>query len=212
MHNEVVDPHLTATIVGSYVRHHTVEAGLVSELITSVHGALAQLGRPNQPQEAPTPAVSVRQSVRHDYVVCLDCGYKAKMLQRHISTQHGLSRDEYLLRWGLRSDHSLTAPAYSEQRSTLAKKLGLGHRVKAKAKKAGHATAPMAPVSKDADPKFAAKPGRRGSGGSTSKSDFIKEAAGENIPASPRQSRSRNNPAAHRRVSRSSSPRRRRTQ
>src|SRR5215467_14031943 len=104
-----IDPHLTARIVESYVRHHTVGTGQVSELITSVHGALAQLGRPSQPEEALTPAVSIRQSVRQDYVVCLDCGYRAKTLSRHISTRHSLSRDEYLKRWGLRKDHPLTA-------------------------------------------------------------------------------------------------------
>ena len=69
-----VDPHLTARIVQSYVQHHTVGTGQVSELITSVHRALGQLGRPAQPEEVLTPAVSVRQSVRQDYVVCLDCG------------------------------------------------------------------------------------------------------------------------------------------
>jgi hypothetical protein len=53
-------------------------AGQVSELITSVHGVLCQLGRPNQHEEVSTPAVPVRQSVRHDYVVCLDCGYRGK--------------------------------------------------------------------------------------------------------------------------------------
>src|SRR5262244_2272620 len=93
------DPHLTARIVESYVRHHTVGTGQVSELITSVHGALAQLGRPSQPEAVLTPAVSIRQSVRQDYVVCLDCGYRAKTLRRHISTRHNLSPDEYLKRW-----------------------------------------------------------------------------------------------------------------
>ena len=102
-----VDPHLTARIVESYVRHHTVATNQVSDLITSVHGALARLGRPSQPEEVLTPAVSIRQSVRQDYVVCLDCGYRAKTLGRHISTQHSLSRDEYLKRWGLRKDHPL---------------------------------------------------------------------------------------------------------
>jgi predicted transcriptional regulator len=131
MDTEKVDPHLTAAIVGSYVRHHTVEAAQVSELIKSVHGALAQLGPPNQPEEVRTPAVSVRQSVHRDYVICLDCGYRGKTLRRHITTQHGLSRDEYLNRWGLRRDHPLTAPAYSEQRSTVAKALGLGRKPKA---------------------------------------------------------------------------------
>ena len=83
------------------------------------------VGRPNPPEVPLTPAVSVRQSVRQDYVVCLDCGYR-KTLRRHISSRHGLSADEYLKRWGLRQDHPLTAPAYSERRSALAKQLGLG--------------------------------------------------------------------------------------
>jgi len=93
-----------------------------------VHRALGQLGQPIQTQEVLTPAVSVRQSVRHDYVVCLDCGYRGKTLRRHIATRHGLSRDDYLKRWGLKSDHPLTAPGYSEQRSMLAKELGLGRK------------------------------------------------------------------------------------
>jgi hypothetical protein len=50
------------------------------------------------------------------------------MLRRHIGIRHGLNGDEYRQRWGLRSDHPLTAPAYSEQRSTLAKELGLGRK------------------------------------------------------------------------------------
>jgi hypothetical protein len=75
----------------------------------------------------------VRQSVRHDYVVCLDCGHRGRTLRRHISTRHGLSRDEYLRRWGLQPDHPLTAPAYSEHRSTLAKQFGLGRKPKAEA-------------------------------------------------------------------------------
>jgi predicted transcriptional regulator len=32
-----------------------------------------------------------------------------------------------LRRWKLPSDHPLTAPIYSEQRSAMAKELGLGH-------------------------------------------------------------------------------------
>jgi predicted transcriptional regulator len=72
-----------------------------------------------------------RHPVHRDYVICLDCGYRGKTLRRHITTQHGLSRDEYLNRWGLRRDHPLTAPAYSEQRSTVAKALGLGRKPKA---------------------------------------------------------------------------------
>jgi predicted transcriptional regulator len=118
-------------IVSSYVRHHTLRPEQLSDLITTVHHALSRLGQPIQREEVLTPAVSVRRSVHQDYVVCLDCGYRGKMLQRHISTRHALNKDEYLKRWGLRSDHPLTAPAYSERRSTLAKALGLGRKPKA---------------------------------------------------------------------------------
>src|SRR6266404_3609127 len=120
-------------IVRSYVVQHRVRPEQISDLIASVNQALGQLGRADQPEEILTPAVSVRRSVHQDYVVCLDCGYRGKTLRRHISTRHGLSRDEYRKRWGLRSDHPLTAPAYSERRSTMAKARGLGRKSAAQA-------------------------------------------------------------------------------
>ena len=95
---------------------------------SSVHRAIGQVGQPPEPEEVLTPAVSVRRSVHRDYVVCLDCGYRGKTLTRHIATRHGLSGDEYRQRWGLRSNHPLTAPAYSEHRSTMAKALGFGRK------------------------------------------------------------------------------------
>ena len=124
---------LTAKIVGSYLRHHKVGASQLPDLIATVHRSLSGLGQQPLAEEALTPAVSVRQSVRPDYVVCLDCGYRGKTLRRHISSRHGLNRDEYLRRWGLQPDHPLTAPTYSERRSTLAKQLGLGRKPKAEA-------------------------------------------------------------------------------
>ena len=126
-----VNPLHTTKIVGSYLRHHTVGASQLPDLITSVHRALTEVRQPSPPEELLTPAVSVRQSVRHDYVVCLDCGHRGRTLRRHISTRHGLSRDEYLRRWSLQPDHALTAPAYSERRSTMAKQIGFGRKPKA---------------------------------------------------------------------------------
>ena len=131
MESKVGHRPLTAKIVGSYLRHHKVGASQLPDLIATVHRSLGGLGQQPLAEEALTPAVSVRQSVRHDYVVCLDCGYRGKTLRRHISSRHGLNRDEYLRRWGLQPDHPLTAPAYSEHRSTLAKQLGLGRKPKA---------------------------------------------------------------------------------
>ena len=114
MNTEKISPRLTAMIVKSYVVQHRVRPDQISDLITSVDKALGQLGQSVQHEEILTPAVSVRRSVHQDYVVCLDCGYRAKMLRRHISTRHGLNRAEYLKRWGLQNDHPLTAPAPSQ--------------------------------------------------------------------------------------------------
>jgi predicted transcriptional regulator len=105
------------------------ESRIVSESFS--HRTLGDLGQPNTPEGVLTPAVSVRQSVRPEFVICLDCGYRGRMLRRHINRHHGLTRDEYLKRWGLRHDHPLTAPAYSERRSILAKKIGLGRKATA---------------------------------------------------------------------------------
>ena len=141
MNTEEVDPHLMAKIVESYVRHHKLGSDQLADLITSVHRAIGRLGQPPEPDEVLTPAVSVRRSVHRDYVICLDCGYRGKTLRRHISTRHGLSGDEYRQRWGLRGSHRLTAPAYSERRSTLAKELGLGRKPLPKAAPATTAAA-----------------------------------------------------------------------
>ena len=120
-------PRLVAKIIASYVSHHNLTPEQIPELIASVHRTIAGLGQPPEtPAAAPVPAVPVRRSVQRDVVVCLDCGWKGKMLRRHLSTRHSLSGEDYLKRWGLPGDHPLTAPNYSVQRSNLAKELGLG--------------------------------------------------------------------------------------
>ena len=104
----------------------------LADLITSVHRAIGELGQQLEPEEVLTPAVSIRRSVRRDLVICLDCGYRGKTLTRHIASRHGLNGDEYRQRWGLRSSHLLTAPAYSEYRSSMAKARGFGRKPIAK--------------------------------------------------------------------------------
>src|SRR6266403_2302234 len=119
-------PQLVTKIIASYVSHHNVSPEQIPDLINSVHRTIDDLGKPIEVQAALIPAVPVRRSVQRDAVICLDCGWKGKMLRRHLSTRHGLSAEQYLRRWNLGSEHPLTAPSYSEQRSTLAKELGLG--------------------------------------------------------------------------------------
>ena len=121
-----VYPQLVTKIIASYVSHHNVAPEQIPDLIASVHRTIDSLGKPVEPQGALVPAVPIRRSVQRDAVVCLECGWKGKMLRRHLTTRHGLTGEQYLKRWSLPSDHPLTAPTYSEQRSTLAKELGLG--------------------------------------------------------------------------------------
>src|SRR6202035_3994068 len=120
-----VYPELVTKIIASYVSHHNVAPEQIADLINSVHRTINGLGKPAEPQGALTPAVPLRRSVQRDAVICLECGWKGKMLRRHLSTRHGLTGEDYLKRWGLPGDHPLTAPNYSVQRSNLAKELGL---------------------------------------------------------------------------------------
>jgi MucR family transcriptional regulator, transcriptional regulator of exopolysaccharide biosynthesis len=119
---------LTAKIVAAYVRRNQITADQLNTLISSVYQTLVDLGKPSAEIEAPrAPAVPIRRSVHRDYVVCLDCGWRGQMLRRHIAAAHGLGVEEYRARWMLPADHPLTALAYSERRSTMAKQFGLGH-------------------------------------------------------------------------------------
>jgi predicted transcriptional regulator len=186
-----VHPLLTAKIVGSYLRHHTVGTNQLPDLITSVHRALSEVTQPSPPEVLPTPAVSVRQSVRHEYVTCLDCGYRGQTLRRHISSRHGLSREEYLRRWGLQAGHPLTAPAYTERRSTLAKQLGLGRKPEAEA-----AVTPMPPepaIGNTGQKAGADSVGSSETSGLGSRSDVGNEAAPQ--PRKPRERRTRSRAA-----------------
>jgi predicted transcriptional regulator len=115
----------TTEIVAAYLRHNQMPTDQVGSLITTVYSALKNMGSPPEVEER-TPAVPVRRSVHQDYVVCLECGWRGKMLRRHISSAHELTPAEYRARWSLSREHPLTAPGYSEQRSGLAKQSGLG--------------------------------------------------------------------------------------
>jgi len=122
-----LDRELTTNIVAAYVRRSQIGADQLPVLILTVHQALTSLGKPAAEVNGERiPAVPMRRSVHRDFVVCLDCGWKGQMLKRHLNTGHGLTVEQYRTRWNLPREHALTAPAYSERRSGLAKQLGLG--------------------------------------------------------------------------------------
>ena len=118
---------LTADIVAAHVSNNSVAVSDLPVLIANVHGALVGLGRAAaEPEVKQEPAVSVRSSVKPDYIVCLEDGKKLKMLKRHLMTHYNLTPDQYRQKWGLAADYPMVAPNYAEQRRTLAKSIGLG--------------------------------------------------------------------------------------
>jgi predicted transcriptional regulator len=118
---------LTADIVAAHVSNNPVAVDDLAGLIGSVHQALAGLGsEPAAPEAKPEPAVSVRASIKPDYIVCLEDGKKLKMLKRHLMTHYNMTPDDYRQKWGLPADYPMVAPNYAQQRRTLAKQIGLG--------------------------------------------------------------------------------------
>jgi predicted transcriptional regulator len=120
---------LTSDIVAAHVSNNSVSVEDVPTLISNVYGALAGLGQAAPLVEAlPEPAVSIRSSVKPDYIVCLEDGKKLKMLKRHLMTHYNLTPDQYRQRWNLPADYPMVAPNYAEKRRELAKKIGLGRK------------------------------------------------------------------------------------
>lgn len=120
---------LTSDIVAAHVSNNNVTVEDMPALIANVFGALAGLGGPVVVvEEKPEPAVSVRASVKPDYIVCLEDGKKLKMLKRHLMTHYNMTPDDYRARWNLPADYPMVAPNYAEKRRELAKKIGLGRK------------------------------------------------------------------------------------
>ena len=120
---------LTSDIVAAHVSNNDVNVDDVPGLITNVYQALSNLGDDVEPEEErPEPAVSIRASVKPDYIVCLEDGKKLKMLKRYLRTNYDMTPEEYRARWNLPSDYPMVAPNYAEKRRDLAKKIGLGRK------------------------------------------------------------------------------------
>lgn len=120
---------LASDIVSAHVSNNNVAVEDLPALITNVYSALAGLGGTAPViEEKPEPAVSVRASVKPDYIVCLEDGKKLKMLKRHLMTHYNMTPDDYRARWNLPADYPMVAPNYAEKRRELAKKIGLGRK------------------------------------------------------------------------------------
>ncbi len=134
--NDTSSLELVSKIVSAYVSKNNLPPGELPHLIRTVHEALKRL---DQAAAKPEPAVSIKQSVKPEYIVCLDDGKKLKMLKRHLRTFYDMSPDEYRQKWRLSSDYPMVAPKYAARRSEMAKKFGLGRKAvqKVRGKKVG---------------------------------------------------------------------------
>ena len=127
---------LTADIVAAHVSNNTVGVAELPQLIQQVYASLSTLGQaPTPVPERPHPAVPIKKSVTPEYIICLEDGKKLKMLKRHLKTAFNMSPEQYRERWGLPPDYPMVAPKYAEQRSKLAKDIGLGTRARRRGSK-----------------------------------------------------------------------------
>ena len=100
------------------------------DAVTNLAGAASAPGADGDAEASSThePAVTVRKSLAsRDHIISMIDGKAYKTLRRHLST-HGLTPAEYRTRYGLKADYPMVAPAYSEQRRAMAKKIGLGRK------------------------------------------------------------------------------------
>jgi predicted transcriptional regulator len=126
-------------IVTAYISCNRVAAEHLPFLINMVHNALCRhvLGASfggAEPRPASTerrrprrPAMPIIDTIKPDYLVCLEDGRRMKSLKRHLSVAHGLSVEQYAERWDLPTGYPMVAPNYSALLSQHAKGMRLGH-------------------------------------------------------------------------------------
>jgi predicted transcriptional regulator len=127
----------TSQIVSAYIVNRPTEDLNLTALMADVYGTLNTLAQSTKSAtpSADTgngsrrkPVVSVEESVKADYLVCLEDGKRVKMLKRHLKTAYNMSPEQYRARWDLPATYPMVAPNYAKVRSKLAKEIGLGRR------------------------------------------------------------------------------------
>lgn len=120
----------TATKVALYGVHLGISLNEATlELLRSAQKSLsgqqeAQAKAQEEVRAAVHPKVPVKESVKADFLVCLEDGRKFKTLARHLHAAHGLTPEAYREKWGLSEDYPMMSAKYAAERSRLAKKFG----------------------------------------------------------------------------------------
>ena len=126
----------TSQIVSAYLVNRAAEAVNLNALTADVFATLRGLAEQGMAEASSqsvrasrrNPSVSIEDSVKADYIVCLEDGKRVKMLKRYLKTTYQMTPEEYRARWDLPATYPMVAPNYAVVRSNLAKKIGLGRR------------------------------------------------------------------------------------
>ena len=68
----------------------------------------------------------IADSISNDAIQCLEDGTWHIMLKRYIKRKFNMSPKQYREKWGLPEDYPFVAKNYSQKRSKIAKRTGLG--------------------------------------------------------------------------------------
>jgi predicted transcriptional regulator len=124
-------------------QNNRIAADEVPAFLRTMHATITELssGAPSEPAAEEigaaefTPAVSVRKSLASkDHIISMIDGKPYRALRRHLWT-HGLTPEEYRVRYNLKPDYPMVAESYSAQRREMAKKIGLGSKGRAAKKR-----------------------------------------------------------------------------
>ena len=120
---------LAVDLVGSYVKNNSIPTEQLIPLLQQVYSAVSNLNDGHMHTLRTgnlKPAVPIEDSVRDEYIICLEDGKKLQMLKRHIKTVYNMSLEQYKERWSLPPEYPVVSPNYARRRSEIAKTSGLG--------------------------------------------------------------------------------------
>jgi predicted transcriptional regulator len=146
---------LAVNMVAAYVSNNSVPAAELTSLISNIYSALSSLdqgGASKAPEVKKPTSAQIRKSVTPDALISFIDGKPYKTLKRHLST-HGMTFEEYQQHYGLPRDYPSVAASYSEQRSALAKSLGLGQQRRKTAAKSANTAETVVGAPKKRGPK-----------------------------------------------------------
>lgn len=118
---------LTSDVVSSYVSQNNVTIEETEKMMERIYKKFIDLSLDEDLDiTKPVPAVSIKNSITPDYLICLEDGKKMKMLKRYLKTTYDMTPDQYREKWSLPHEYPMVAPNYAARRSDLAKDMGLG--------------------------------------------------------------------------------------